>query len=969
MAGTTKKRRKLPGLFLPVTLGIAAALIALALSLTLFFQSIELNFLDLRFALRPSLSRYSGIVHIDIDDASIERIGKWPWDRRRYAQAVDVLSECGATAIIMDIEISEPASVDIMSEQGETERLLSCLKSAKQAAQTGGQNEPSIPSTLSAAEEIITDLQRQDRQLAASFARSGRVYLAFSMPLSGAREINRELWYSAARKFLIHNLDASANEIAGAAGIREQEIAPVLTRLKESVIGETVREKVSSDPSITLQKVLDSFQPPDGTVKNKFISSTAKRAYEQSMGQMTLRRKALEIVSSIPLPSSSNITAPIPELAASAANCGFVSVERDPADFVLRRISLLRTYDERTYPYLSLAALIDALRVKRILFTDRAVVLEDAMLPGKSAPETVKIPVDSATRVIVNWAGKRGENASRIFDHISFCALASLADLRETIAQNFSQSALSSKGWNRAWLNLRRELSSLQEKMPLTEDARKDLDTKIARVREEIEREERSMLERTERFLRSAKTKKDLPQEEKKFADSLELLISSIRNMKIEEQKLASKISEQVSGKICVIGSTHTGSTDLHPTPISAELPGCMAHSNLINMVVNKLFITPAPRSLNLAVVILISLLCAIVASYGGALRSALRVGAILASYAALSFVLFSFGGIWLELAPSLLAGALSYTSVAAHKRLSEEKSKRQLRKIFQNYVSAQVANEILREPDRITLGGERREATVFFCDVEGFSTISERLSPEELVALLNEYFTEMTSIIVDQFNGYLDKYEGDAIFAIFGVPVSVKDHAARACLAALACQEKLAVLRQSLRARAKPELKARTGISSGAMVVGNIGSPERFDYTALGDVVNLGQRLDQVNKVFGTAIMISEETFNLAADSIEARCVGLVRVPGKQQIIKAFEVLARKGKLPEKKALCVKHFEEGLKFYEERNFSASAESFRKALQEDSQDGPSRFYLELALALAAAPPCADWDCTIEIKVK
>jgi adenylate cyclase len=152
-------------------------------------------------------------------------------------------------------------------------------------------------------------------------------------------------------------------------------------------------------------------------------------------------------------------------------------------------------------------------------------------------------------------------------------------------------------------------------------------------------------------------------------------------------------------------------------------------------------------------------------------------------------------------------------------------------------------------------------------------------------------------------------------------------------------------------------------------MVVGNIGSPERFDYTALGDVVNLGQRLDQVNKVFGTGIMISEETFNLAADSIEARCVGLVRVPGKQQIIKVFEVLARKGKLPEQKALCVKHCEEGRKFYEERNFPASAECFRKALEADPQDGPSHFYLELALALAAAPPCGDWDCTIEIKVK
>jgi len=304
MTEPRKKRRKLSPLFLYLILGIAGAAVALVISLTLFFQSIELKFLDLRFALRPSLPCYSGIVHIDIDDASIERIGKWPWDRRRYAQAVDVLSECGATAIIMDIEISEPASVDIMSEQGETERLLSCLKSAKRAAQTGGENEPSIPSTLSAAEEIITDLQRQDRQLAASFARSGRVYLAFSMPLqaSGAREIGTELWYPAARDFLISNPDASASEIASAIGIGEEQITPVITRLKEVFIRDTVRQQVFSNPSITLAEVLASFQSPDGAVKNRFISSTAKRAFEQSVAQMTLRRKAPEIVSALPLP-------------------------------------------------------------------------------------------------------------------------------------------------------------------------------------------------------------------------------------------------------------------------------------------------------------------------------------------------------------------------------------------------------------------------------------------------------------------------------------------------------------------------------------------------------------------------------------------------------------------------------------------------------------------------------------------
>jgi adenylate cyclase len=972
MNETRRKRRNLSDSLIPLILGVAGAGVALLISLTLFFQSIELKFLDLRFALRPALPRYGGIIHIDIDDASIERIGKWPWDRRIHAQAVDVLSECGCRAIIMDIEISEPAGSEIASEREMAEKLLSHLRSAKEAAQTGGANEPSIPSTLSDAEAIVTGFQSQDRQLAAAVARSGRVFLAFSMPLqtTTSHEMEKQEWYPAAYDFIMHNnLNASTEEISRAIGVSEEEITPILHRLKESAIRETVSRKVFSNPYISLAEVLASFQSPDEAVKNRFILSTVRRAYDQSVALTALRTKAPEIVSGISPPASSGITAPIPELAASATNCGFVSVERDPADFVLRRLPLLRTYQRRSYPYLSLSALGDMLHVKRISFTGDAVVLEGALLPGKVAPETIRIPTDSSARVIVNWAGKRGESISRIFDHIPFCALTSLADLRETIAHNLSQPALTSIGYNRVWSDLRSQLASLLQDVPHTEQERQEGAAKIASMREKVDREERSLLDRIERILRSARERKNLPQEENALVASLETLSSAIRDMKKEEQKLVSEISKRVAGKICIIGSTHTGSTDLHPTPVSAETPGCMAHSNLINMVINKLFISPVPRWLNIAVIFLVSLICAILAGYGGALRSAVRVSAVLASYAALSLVLFSFRGIWIEVAPPLLAGALSYSSVAAHKRLFEERSKRQLRKIFQNYVSAQVAEEILQEPDKITLGGERREATVFFCDIEGFSAIAEKLAPEELVALLNEYFTEMTSIIVDQFNGYLDKYEGDAIFAVFGVPVSVSDHAARACLAALTCQERLSVLRQSLRAREKPELKARTGISSGVMVVGNIGSPERFDYTVLGDAVNLGQRLDQANKVFGTAIMISEETFNLAADSIEARCLGLVRVPGKQQILKVFEVLARKGKLSREKAQCVRHFEGGLTLYQERNFSASAECFRKALEADPQDAPSRFYIDLAISLASAAPCPDWDCTIEIKVK
>jgi adenylate cyclase len=240
--------------------------------------------------------------------------------------------------------------------------------------------------------------------------------------------------------------------------------------------------------------------------------------------------------------------------------------------------------------------------------------------------------------------------------------------------------------------------------------------------------------------------------------------------------------------------------------------------------------------------------------------------------------------------AVSLVLAALLYT--IGKKYYFELAEKLRIKHAFQHYVTASVVNEILKNPDKLNLHGEERNLTIFFSDIEGFTTLSEGMSPLDVVSLLNEYLSEMTEVIF-KYDGLLDKYEGDAIMAVFGAPVDQKDHAIRACRCALENQKALARLREKWRQEGKPEIKARIGINTGVVVVGNMGSTMRFDYTVIGDNVNLAARLETANKLFQSEILISDATAELVESAILSRRLGKLKVAGKDKQVYVYEALA----------------------------------------------------------------------------
>ncbi|MGE5445523.1 MAG: adenylate/guanylate cyclase domain-containing protein [Ignavibacteriales bacterium] len=290
------------------------------------------------------------------------------------------------------------------------------------------------------------------------------------------------------------------------------------------------------------------------------------------------------------------------------------------------------------------------------------------------------------------------------------------------------------------------------------------------------------------------------------------------------------------------------------------------------------------------------------------------------------------------------------------------------IKNTFERYVSKTVASELIKNPDMVRLGGIKKELTVMFSDIGGFTTLSETLTPEEIVRHLNEYFEGMSFAILE-FNGTLNQFQGDAVVAFWGAPIPQENHATLACLAALRCREFLKSLQDKWIAHGLPERTFRFGISTGEMVVGNIGSSSRFEYTVIGDEVNLASRLEGANKTYGTQILISDKTYELAKEEIIGRELDIIRVVGKTQPVRIYELVSEKGKLDDRRMGILEKFRSGVDLYRERKWSEAGEYFRKIVDLDPHDKPSQEYLRRCKEYENSPPPSHWEGIFELRSK
>jgi len=432
----------------------------------------------------------------------------------------------------------------------------------------------------------------------------------------------------------------------------------------------------------------------------------------------------------------------------------------------------------------------------------------------------------------------------------------------------------------------------------------------------------------------------------------------------IDEGKTPQIPPREFAGKIVLVGLSALGLYDIKTSPLSAVIPGTEIQAAALDTLLNRHFIRPPSKIFVLGLTLLLAVLSGIAVSSLRKIWTIVLVSiAGLAAPVAAACAGFAVG-CWVEFVFPEAAVLLTLIGASILNYSLEGKQRRFIKSVFRYYLSPAVIDRILEDPDLLQLGGEKREITSFFSDVAGFTTVSEKLSPEELVHLLNDYLSEMTDIILDS-GGTLDKYEGDAIVAFWNAPLDEPDHALRACRAAVACQKRLTEINPGFEKRYGHGIRMRIGLNTGPAVVGNMGSGRRFDYTAMGDTVNLAARLEGACKQYQTAILAGETTFDRVKDDIIAREADIIRVVGKKQPIKIYEIIGEKGKVRPAIMDSLDAFQKALDSYRCRDWARALELFK--MQAD--DPLSMVYMDRCAAFERNPPLEDWDLVYDLKVK
>lgn len=452
-----------------------------------------------------------------------------------------------------------------------------------------------------------------------------------------------------------------------------------------------------------------------------------------------------------------------------------------------------------------------------------------------------------------------------------------------------------------------------------------------------------------------------------------------------EEYLSDPELRKKIENKIVLIGSTMPEDRDLLPISFAEgkrkgdnQIYGVEFHANIIQNILWNDYLYVQSKEMEIFIIILLTILIFIATSVIRKVKirigilteiiNLLAVVFIVYVIYLLSIYLFINNKLVIAVVSPSLAIVLGYLSSTAYHFIKERQQNVMITGMFSQYVSKSIVNELLANPDKLKLGGEKKTLTVLFSDIAGFTTFAEKKEPEELVSFINEFLNEMTEIILRN-GGTLDKYLGDAVMAFWGAPVEVDDHAYKACLTALQMQDKLAELRDKWSKAGEPLIHIRIGINSGEVIVGNIGGVKRFDYTVLGDDVNLASRLEGANKEYGTNIMISDSAYQFVEEKVLVRELDVIRVKGKSQPTKVYELISLSGDPKAIDAIYQMHeYFQGLELYRYKSFEAAMDYFKRC-SEKLGDYPSKVYLNRCQYYLQNPPADDWDGVFEFKTK
>jgi adenylate cyclase len=646
-------------------------------------------------------------------------------------------------------------------------------------------------------------------------------------------------------------------------------------------------------------------------------------------------------------PEMAGVMPAIYKLLSRAAGAGFVNADADP-DGIRRRVDLLVQYRGNYYGHLALAGMRELLGNPAVEVSGREIILKNAVIDGRI--QDVRIPRTEDGSVLLKWPKKSFSE----YQVLSLLELVQHTVIEKVFAENLS--LMASSGFFTAWEGDEPDPWAF---FNLAEDLRAE-GTAIE-----------TWLEARNSFFRAAGDFLEGPYEER----ILEMVMGDeetsayVRELfqaarqQFRRMKDIRVVYAKLDGAFCVIGADATSMTDNGITPFEGNYPNVGTYAVVANMLLSGDFLDDAPVLVSVVIALAFSLCLALLTGRLATGRSIPAGLCLLAILTGLSLLYFRMTKQYIGLALPLSSSALSFLSVLAINFLGTNREKTFLHMAFSRYLSPSIINEIIDDPGKLNLGGEKREMTAVFTDIQGFSTISEQLDPVQLVKLLNKYLTAMSTIIMENL-GTVDKYEGDAIIAFFGAPVYREDHAALACRSALGIKKAEKELNEVIMAEglSPSPFFTRIGVNTGEMVVGNMGAENKMDYTIMGSAVNLASRLEGVNKQYHTGgILISEYTKEKIGDEFMCRSLDRVRVVGINSPVRLYELVGLRNEMGKQEREYLEVWEKAIGLFEQGFFEMAEELFCFLTKKIPRDNTAKLYVERCLVYIGSPPPGGWD--------
>ncbi len=988
-----------------IALGLAVTALTAVVAMTVG-DTLERGALDLRFKWANHIQADPRILHVDIDDGALERIGRWPWPRDRIAELITTLKELGAATIAIDLLLDneerprvpdlEKLSAEELRKINEENVVWPDLELANAIRRAGNV-------VLSASFTALARDQLPQREAAIEFLRvqpdATDATLAdhLNVTLDRANRLRR---FARITLLLVEQFSLDDAQLAAQLNGSADSIRSIVPAAKQAAAMELARNFLATSPGATvgefLARVLPNVPPDTQSADTEGLRIAFRQ--QRSLVALDARNPAFpERLKSI-ASRATEVIAPLESFGFAAAGIGFVVYHTD-ADGKLREMPLLADHAGRLIEQLGFDV---ACRILRIT-PDQIRLEADGYLQidREAGGKPIRVQLDSQGRMIIPWTSTgRFWRQGQDFRHISASRLVELATKRQLIADNERriQAAMADvidatkHGFAAKYVDNTEELLKLRREEHRDElrglDSTPEFAARHARIAEldaaihSVQEGAEDMVESTIAEIKDEKGND--PKEVELFAKYRKAhatITGKIAMLRRANKALADMLAADLAelrpilqDKIVFIGYTATAQGDIVSTPIDPALPGVIVHANILNAFLHNVFIARPSRLLQIALILALGVGATCLTATRGPIMTLFFTLAVMAAYTLLNFfALFADMRLWVVLVAPLATCMVPWAIVTAWRQLTAERQKRHVQAQLAEFTSPALARRVAEDPaaaealNRV----ENREVTCFFSDLAGFTTIAEQADSAHVQEVLNTYLDRMSEVLF-KYDAFLNKFLGDGIMAFFNPNVNPQpEHARLACEASLDSFDALDKLKADLGGKDElyKLLKMRIGLASGIGGVGRFGSHRKADYTVIGDVANLAARLEPANKVFGTRLLVSGPTREIVQDLYEWRYLAELQVKGKKLTVPVYELVCRAGALTDEQREFNQRFEAGVELYKQRKWDEAIVAFMRILSRRFDEPGASAYVDACQEKKSFPPEDGWNGALELKEK